>query len=54
LLKTGDPAEILAKLADERRSFYSEAQIHVRSNGDGAHGDVVEMIVTAIQQHLTK
>jgi shikimate kinase len=54
LLKKGDPAEILARLADERRSFYAEAQIHVQSNADGAHSDVVETIVAAIQQHLTK
>jgi shikimate kinase len=53
LLKKGDPAEILARLADERRSFYAEAQIHIRSNADGAHNDVVETIVTAIHQHLT-
>jgi hypothetical protein len=25
----------------------------VRTNGDGAHSDVVEAIVTALHQHLT-
>ena len=54
LLKKGDPAEILARLADERRTFYAEAQIHVQSNADGAHSDVVETIVAALQRHLTK
>jgi shikimate kinase len=54
LLKKGDPAQILAKLADERRDYYAEAQIHVRSNGDGAHSDVVETIVNAIHQHLSQ
>jgi len=53
LLKKGDPAEILGRLADERRGFYAEAQIHVRTNGDGAHGDVVETIVVALHRRLT-
>lgn len=53
LLRKGNPAQILSKLADERRSFYEEAQIHIRSTGDGAHHDVVESIVTALRQHLT-
>lgn len=53
LLKKGDPAEILSRLADERRAFYAEAKIHVQSNGGGAHSDVVEAIVAALHQHLT-
>ena len=53
LLKKGDPAQILSRLSDERRAFYAEAQIHVQSTGSGAHGDVVEAIVTALHQHLT-
>jgi len=52
LLKKGNPAEILARLAEERRDYYAEALIHVRSNGDGAHGDVVESIVAALHRHL--
>ena len=53
LLHKGDPERILARLADERRGFYEEAQIHIRSSGDGAHHDVVESIVSALRQHLT-
>jgi len=51
LLKNGDPAATLARLDQERRAFYSEAKIHIRSEG-GAHGDVVEAIVTALRDHL--
>lgn len=51
LLHNGDRAEILARLDRERRSFYSEAQIHVQSAG-GAHGDVVEAIVEALRERL--
>ena len=51
LLKTGNRAEILNRLSEERRGNYSEAQIHVRSGG-GAHGDVVEAIVSALGKHL--
>jgi shikimate kinase len=53
LLHKGNPAEILARLADERRCFYEEAQIHIRSKGDGAHHDVVEAIVAALHEHLS-
>ena len=53
LLHKGDPERILARLADERRGFYEDAQIHIRSSGDGAHHDVVESIVSALRQHLT-
>ncbi|MCL6739843.1 shikimate kinase [Sphingomonas sp. RB56-2] len=51
LLRKGDRAEILARLSDERRDGYAEAQIHIRS-GSGAHGDVVEAIVAAIGKYL--
>jgi shikimate kinase len=51
LLKKGDRAQILARLAEERRSSYAEAQIHIRSEG-GAHGDVVEAIVAALRERL--
>ncbi len=51
LLKNGDPAETLARLHQERRGFYAEAQIHIRSEG-GAHGDVVEAIVAALKERL--
>jgi len=51
LLRNGDRAEILARLADERRKSYSEAQIHIRSSS-GAHSDVVDAIVAALEEHL--
>ena len=51
LLKKGDRAQILARLSEERRSSYAEAQIHIRSEG-GAHGDVVEAIVAALRERL--
>ena len=51
LLKKGDRHEILARLSDERRDGYAEAQIHIRSSG-GAHGDVVEAIVAALGEYL--
>ena len=47
-LRNGDPKAVLQKLADERRPSYAEAHIHVRS-GEGAHGDVVEAIVQALE-----
>ena len=51
LLRNGDRAGTLARLADERRAFYEEAKIHVRS-GAGAHNDVVEAIIDALHKHL--
>ena len=53
LLKKGDRTEILARLSDERRDGYSEAQIHIRSGG-GAHSDVVEAIIAALTEHLAR
>ena len=53
LLKNGNRAAKLARLAEEREPMYSEAQIHIRSGG-GAHGDVVEAIVSAVRDHLAK
>jgi len=53
LLKKGNRAEILSRLSDERRTSYSEAQIHIRSEG-GAHGDVVEAIVAALREHFAR
>ncbi|MBA3667261.1 MAG: shikimate kinase [Sphingomonas sp.] len=52
LLKTGDRAATLARLDGERRAFYAEAQIHVRTRADGAHGDVVEAIVAELRKRL--
>jgi shikimate kinase len=50
-LRDGDPKAVLEKLSDERRPSYSEAHIHVRS-GEGAHKDVVEAIVAALDDYL--
>lgn len=49
LLKTGNPREILSKLAAERAPFYAQADIKVPSS-DGPHEDVVERIVEALQE----
>lgn len=51
LLRTGDRAETLKRLSDERRPTYAEAHIHVKS-GEGAHRDVVEAIVAALETYL--
>ena len=51
-LRNGDPKAVLEKLADERRASYAQAHIHVRS-GDGAHKDVVEAIIQALDEYLT-
>jgi shikimate kinase len=53
LLKNGDPKDTLQRLAEERRPSYQEAHIHVKS-GDGAHKDVVEAIIQALEEHLAK
>jgi shikimate kinase len=53
LLRGGDRAAKLARLAEERQASYAEAKIHIRSSG-GAHGDVVEAIVAALQDHLAE
>ena len=53
LLRTGDPSATLARLAEQRRNSYAEAQIHIRSGG-GGHGDVVEAIVAALKDRLTR
>jgi shikimate kinase len=53
LLRRGDPRAVLERLADQRRPWYAEAHIHVKS-GDGAHKDVVEAIVRALEDYLSK
>jgi shikimate kinase len=52
-LRNGDPKSVLQKLDEERRPSYAEAHIHVKS-GDGAHKDVVEAIVHALEEFVTK
>ncbi|MEO6225845.1 MAG: shikimate kinase [Sphingomicrobium sp.] len=51
LLKTSDPRETLARLAQVERLAYAEAHIHVKS-GSGAHNDVVDEIVRALEAFL--
>ncbi len=51
LLRNGDRAATLARLDQERRPAYAEADIHVRS-GSGGHGDVVDAIVAALREWL--
>ena len=51
LLRTDDPRGTLARLSEERRPSYAEAHIHIKS-GDGAHRDVVDSIVAALESFL--
>lgn len=53
LLRNGDPKAVLQKLSEERRPSYAEAHIHVKSGG-GAHQDVVEAIVSALEAYLDR
>ena len=52
-LRNNDPKAVLQKLADERRPSYAEAHIHVKS-GEGAHRDVVEAIVEALERFVNE
>jgi len=51
LLRNDDPRGTLERLSKEREPSYAEAHIHVKS-GNGAHGDVVDAIIAALEQHL--
>ena len=53
LLKNGDPKGTLERLAQIEREAYAEAHLHVKS-GQGAHKEVVEAIVQALEEHLSK
>ena len=53
LLRNADPGGTLKRLSDERRPSYAEAHIHIRS-GAGGHYEVVEAIIVALDQHLSK
>lgn len=53
LLRNGDRKGTLERLSEERRPSYAEAHIHVKS-GDGAHKDVVDAIVRALEDYLGK
>ena len=52
-LRNGDPKAVLEKLSAERRPSYEEAHIHVKS-GDGAHRDVVDAIVSALEDYISR
>jgi shikimate kinase len=52
-LRNGDPKAVLQRLSDERRPSYAEAHIHVRSS-DGAHKDVVDTIVAALEDYFAR
>ena len=52
-LRDGDPKETLERLANERRAAYEQAHIHVKS-GVGAHREVVEAIVRALEEHISR
>ena len=51
LLKNGDPKGTLERLAKVERQAYAEAHIHIKS-GQGAHRDVVDSILKALEKHL--
>lgn len=53
LLKNGDRKGTLERLAQIEREAYAEAHIHVKS-GEGAHKEVVDAIVRALDKHLAK
>ena len=52
-LRNGDRQATLERLASERRQSYEQAHIHVKS-GDGAHKDVVDSILRALDDLLAK
>ena len=52
-LRDGNPKETLERLANERRAAYEQAHIHVKS-GVGAHREVVEAIVRALEEHISR
>jgi shikimate kinase len=49
LLKSGDPAKILADLAAKRNPVYAAAHIHIMGN-DSPHETTVEKIIEALQR----
>jgi shikimate kinase len=52
-LRNGDAKAVLARLSAERRPSYEEAHIHIKS-GAGAHHDVVEAIVAALEDFVSR
>lgn len=53
LLRQGSRANTLQRLAEERGPAYSEAHIRVKS-GEGAHRDVVESIIQALEDYVAR
>lgn len=51
LLRDGDPRRTLEQLSKQESPSYALAHIHIKSGG-GAHKDVVEAIVMAVEAHL--
>lgn len=51
LLKDGDPREILARLVEQRKPFYSQAQIHVTSEAR-PHHHTLNKILQALRSWL--
>ena len=51
LLKNGDPKSTLERIAEIERKACAEAHLHVKS-GEGAHREVVDAIVDALDRHL--
>ena len=52
-LRKGDRKQTLERFSNEWRKLYEQAHIHVKS-GDGAHNDVVEAIVRALEERLAR
>lgn len=53
LLRNDDPKGTLARLAELRAPAYAEAHIRITTGG-GAHREVVEAILTAVESHLAE
>lgn len=53
LLRKGNRSETLARLAEQRGPMYSEAHIRIRS-GNGSHGEVVDAIIAALEDHFAR
>ena len=51
LLRNPDRAGTLERLSEQRGPAYAEAHIRIRS-GEGAHGEVVDAIVRALEDYL--
>lgn len=51
MLRNGDREQTLKRMMAERKALYAQAHIHITS-GDGAHGNVVDAIVAALEAYL--